>query len=148
MFLKFRSGTHNNQWLVIDLGLYKRTGRTEILMVEEGFDISAVTNFTDRFYKDGFVASYNVPFDQKIYDKLNYTACNWNRKVDGFDYENDPRAILFRRYNDQIIDYPSLKRILRTNEEDDKADGIAPRFDLSKKSKFEFGMIDQKICWQ
>ena len=76
MFLKFRSGTHNNQWLVIDLGLYKRTGRTEILMVEEGFDISAVTNFTDRFYKDGFVASYNVPFDQKIYDKLNYTACN------------------------------------------------------------------------
>jgi hypothetical protein len=37
---------------------------------------------------------------------------------------------------------------LRTNNEDDKADGIAPRYDLSKKQKFEFGMIDQKICHQ
>ena len=47
-----------------------------------------------------------------------------------------------------MVDYASLKRLLRTNEEDDKADGIAPRYDLSRKSKFEFGMIDQKIGWQ
>lgn len=75
LFLQFRSGTHNNQWLVVDLGRYKRSSRTEILMVEEAFDIYAVSNFTDRFYKDGYVASYNVPYDEGIYAKMNYTAC-------------------------------------------------------------------------
>lgn len=74
-FLRFRSGTHNNQWMVIDLGKYNRTSMTEIIMVEEAFDIYAVTNFTDRFYKDGYVASYNIPFDGDIYKKLNTSAC-------------------------------------------------------------------------
>lgn len=44
-------------------------------MIEEAFDIYAVLNFTERFYKEGYVASYNVPVDQHIYDKLNYSAC-------------------------------------------------------------------------
>lgn len=44
-------------------------------MVEEGYDTFSVKNFTDKFYADGYVASYNVPFSQNVYDKLNFTAC-------------------------------------------------------------------------
>jgi hypothetical protein len=44
-------------------------------MVEEGFDIFYSTNFTDKFYKDGYIASYNIPFNETIYNKLNYSAC-------------------------------------------------------------------------
>jgi hypothetical protein len=74
-FIQFRSYTHNNQWLIIDLNKYKTEKKTEILMVEEGFDIFYSTNFTDKFYKDGYIASYNIPFNETIYNKLNYSAC-------------------------------------------------------------------------
>lgn len=49
IFLKYRSYTHNNQWLIVDMNRYNRENVTEILMVEEGFAESSVTNFTDRF---------------------------------------------------------------------------------------------------
>lgn len=45
-------------------------------MVEEGFAESAVTNFTQRFYDKGFVASYNVPYDPKVYKALKYEECS------------------------------------------------------------------------
>lgn len=148
IFLQFRSYTHNNQWQVTDLGKFKKTAQVDVWMVEEGFDTYTAENFTERFIKDGYLASYNVPFSKNVYDKLNYSACKQFCKIDGFDYENDPRVPIFKKYNDQITDYESLKKLLTTNEEEDKCDGIAPRCDLSKKSKFEFGMIDQKICDQ
>lgn len=75
IFLRYRSYTHNNQWFITDLGRYDRTGKTEIMMVEEGFDIYNVANMTERFYKDGYLASYNVPIDLKIWTKLNYAQC-------------------------------------------------------------------------
>ena len=46
-------------------------------MIEEAFDIYVIMNFTERFYKEGYVASYNVPANQQIYDKLNYSACKY-----------------------------------------------------------------------
>ena len=45
-------------------------------MVEEGFSESAVTNFTSRLYETGFVASYNVPYNEKVYKALKYEDCN------------------------------------------------------------------------
>lgn len=75
IFLQYRSFTHNNQWQVTDLGKYKKTGKVEVWMVEEGYSTYTVKDFTERFYADGYVASYNVPFSQNVYDELNYTAC-------------------------------------------------------------------------
>lgn len=147
-FLRFRSGTHNNQWVVTDLEKYSRSNTTEILMIEEAFDISVVLNFTERFYKEGYVASYNVPVDQRIYDKLNYSACTVSYNLDGFTYDNDERAILFRKYHPMITDYASMQILLRTNEEEDKGDGLAPRNDLSTKERFAYGMIDMKVAHQ
>ena len=98
-------------------------------------------NFTERFYKEGYVASYNVPVDERIYKKLNYSAY-------GFTYDNDERAILFRKYHPMITDYASMQILLRTNEEEDKGDGLAPRNDLSKTDRFAYGMIDMKVAHQ
>lgn len=58
--------------MVIDINKFNKQNATEILMVEEGFAESAVTNFTDRLYQKGFVASYNVPFNDKVYKALGY----------------------------------------------------------------------------
>jgi hypothetical protein len=36
--------------------------------------------------------------------------------ADGYDYDNDPRAPIFKKYSSQMTDYESLKRLLTTNE--------------------------------
>ena len=52
----FRSGTHNNQWIVTDF--------TNTLIVEEAFYLYHVIP-SDDFY----VAGYNLPISQDIYDQ-------------------------------------------------------------------------------
>lgn len=66
----------------------------------------------------------------------------------GFDFDNDERAILFEKYDKLMTDYDSFKIMNRVNEDEDKADGLAPRNDLSKKDRFPYGMIDMKIANQ
>lgn len=77
-FEKWRSGTHNNQWLITDFN--------QLFMAEEAFYLYKVHNFTDKYQADGYAASYNVPYDNEIWLQNNYGGGY------GFNYTSDPRA--------------------------------------------------------
>jgi hypothetical protein len=65
-FLYERSGTHNSQWVVVEERNLKEKNNV-VTFVEEAFSIFEVTDMTDKLYQDGYVASYNMPYSQKIY---------------------------------------------------------------------------------
>lgn len=68
----WRSGTHNNQWVLIDPS---KVGKQEGLVVffEEAFSLSHKIDMTATLYSQGYVASYNTPISKDIYDKLGYS---------------------------------------------------------------------------
>ena len=69
--MKDRSGTHNNQWVIIDpknLAIKKNA----VVYVEEAFSIYEIIDMTDVLYSQGYVPTYNMPKSKKIYEKLGY----------------------------------------------------------------------------
>jgi|688.fasta_scaffold184044_2 hypothetical protein len=60
-FLRERSGTHNNQWVIVDqakLSTYKNV----VLVVEEGFSQYEILDKTSMLQQKGYVPSYNIPY--------------------------------------------------------------------------------------
>jgi hypothetical protein len=64
---------------------------------------------------------------------------------DPYDYNNDPRATIFKKYNKIMTDEDSMKKWLITNEEEDVREGLAPREDLYTPNPSPYGIIDCKI---
>eukprot|EP01017_Pseudomicrothorax_dubius_P026478 TRINITY_DN2957_c0_g1_i2.p1 TRINITY_DN2957_c0_g1~~TRINITY_DN2957_c0_g1_i2.p1 ORF type:complete len:512 (+),score=91.97 TRINITY_DN2957_c0_g1_i2:67-1602(+) len=144
LFSIHRSGTHNNQWLAVD---YNQLGTEKpsnfVVMAEEFYSLYAVRDFTDDLLKNGYVAGYNVPYNQSIYDVSGY-GNNW-----GANYFNDTRAILFQKYAEDVKTVDDMKAVMRMNrnETGEPCYAIAPRCDLSNDETLvmAFGAIDAKI---
>jgi len=47
------------------------------MFYEQAFTLIKVTDVTPIVKKNGYVASYNVPYDMDIYNKLEYQQCNF-----------------------------------------------------------------------
>lgn len=62
------------------------------MVLEEAFSIFHVDDWTSTLQEKGYVASYNVPKNNDIYDKLYYQECTHYFILDPYTYENDPRA--------------------------------------------------------
>jgi hypothetical protein len=80
VFQRERSGTHNNQWLAVDMAMKR------VVMVEESFYLFKILDVTDLLHRDGYIASFNVAYDQEIYNAAAYSTY-------GYTYWNDPRSI-------------------------------------------------------
>jgi hypothetical protein len=73
-FLRDRSGTHNNQWVVVDpKNLHDK--KNAVIYVEEAFSIYDIIDATPMLFEQGYVPTYNMPKSQKIYYKLGYDTC-------------------------------------------------------------------------
>ena len=64
---------------------------------------------------------------------------------DGHDYEDDPRAIIYAKYNNSILTVEDMKKWLLTNSQESPKSGIAPRYDLAEQGAAAFGLTDCKI---
>lgn len=73
-FSKYNSGTHNSQWMVIDPSRLSSRSNA-VLFLEQAFSLIKIHDMTSRLVLDGFVASYNVAYDQEVYHKLAYEQC-------------------------------------------------------------------------
>jgi hypothetical protein len=62
-FSKYNSGTHSSQWVVIDPSQLKANTNV-VVFLEQAFSLIKVHDMTDRLNKNGFVASYNVAYDE------------------------------------------------------------------------------------
>ena len=88
LFSMHNSGTHNNQWVITDLA---NPHKQEDLMylVEQMPGYIASRDVTKQFRQQGYWASYNIPYDGKIFYEGGFAAS-------GYSYENDLRAVLIR----------------------------------------------------
>ena len=58
-------------------------------------------NLTDR----GYVAGYNTPITEEVYNKLGYKPpCNTFPKIDNPTYDEEQRAIIYKRYHPKMTD--------------------------------------------
>ena len=106
-FALYASGTHNNQWLIADYNIYNQFQNNLsspnvsniVWMVEEFYYLLKSEDVTQSLLiPQTYVASYNVPYNQEIYDVSGYSTQY------GFNYYDDPRAVLFR-YNSFYFNY-------------------------------------------
>jgi len=143
-FLAFRSGTYNNQWLVVDFAQWEqqkyniKDASNIIWMVEEFYKMQSFSDVTQSLLvPQGYVASYNVPYNATI-EKYCKNPTN---------YTNDPRAILFAKYAPNITSFDNFTFVMRLNNHSDTnnyCSAIAARCDLQYAKQFPFGALDCK----
>lgn len=86
------------------------------MFLEEAFSIYEVFDMTKDLKEKGYIASYNVPKNKNIYDKLNYQECNYHFIIDPFTYDRNPRADEYARYNKLINNEEDMKKWLLNND--------------------------------
>lgn len=96
IFSKFNSGTHNNQWAIVDYNKFwelkidkKEKDRWEnvVWLLEQFFDRIYEEDVTKKYLvNEGYFATYNFPYDEKIFKEGFYEEKN----------PHDPREDIFR----------------------------------------------------
>lgn len=109
-------GTYNNQYMIIDLKLFKpgqplKPGTLWVAEQVPGYWISSdQTELLGR----GYWSSYNVPFHEFIYNISGYPGIVQQYGPD-YSYDLAPRAKIFRRDQGTVVDMPSFKALMRAN---------------------------------
>ena len=62
----------------------------------------------------GYWPSYNVPFYEDVYNLSGYPKIVDTKGLD-FSYQLAPRAKIFRRDSDKVVDMETMKHIMRYN---------------------------------
>ena len=102
---------------------------------------------TEVLTREGYWASYNVPFFKEIFTIADYPS----RGVES-SYDLSPRAKIFRRDAAKVTDMESMKAIMRYNDfrhdkysEGSPSNTICSRYDLDPNKPSPDGCIDVKV---
>lgn len=72
VFCKNNSGTHNNQWCIVDYNKYWEKNhilKDVVWLVEQFFDIIEKKDVTQEYLvQNGYFATYNHPYSKEIFD--------------------------------------------------------------------------------
>jgi hypothetical protein len=80
IFNTYRSGTHNNQWILIDPRQVD-SGKEIVIFFEEAFTLYRIIDMTPDLLTNGYVAGYNTPITPEIYQKLGYSETGTTRPI-------------------------------------------------------------------
>jgi len=160
VFARYNSGTYNNQWGVVNYGLYKK-GMSDLpantLWILEQVPGLVVSNdMTSALNTEGYWASYNVPYYPEIFNISEYPKMV-KRYGAEYSYEECARALIFKRDAPiKAIDWEGMKFIMRENNytEDPLSQGnpsyaISSRFDLMTDQQggaSPYGGLDAKLA--
>ncbi len=121
-------------------------------MFEEVPGLYHIEDMTDLFVKQGYWASYNVPFFPDIRNASGYAKlCQFDKD---YCFETAPRATLFREHQATVHDLASGNSVLSYNNfqndaasRNDSCNAIACRGDLepNEASRGAFGALDTKV---
>eukprot|EP01038_Epipyxis_sp_PR26KG_P004537 gene4537-6407_t len=155
VFSRYHSGTYTNQWMVLDLKLFtpkQALPKGFLTVYEEVPGLDHYEDQTNVLNNEGYWGSYNSPVYEDIIQASGYgKACEIN--VDNC-HNTAPRALLFKKYQNQIVDIQGAQWILGynsfqndTESKNDSCDTIACRGDLEPKeaSIGAFGALDAKV---
>ncbi|KAG9396819.1 Phospholipase B-like [Carpediemonas membranifera] len=138
-FKKFNSGTYNNQWLIADYKFLtpgKKPASNLLWYLEQIPGQTAEGDITEHLVNQHYMPSYNIPYNKHIFEVSGYTAMV--KKVgDIWDYEECPRADIFRRDAKHVEHLGHMGRLMRSNDwmHDPLSEGnagfaIASRYDM------------------
>lgn len=148
---KYNSGTYNNQYMIMDLKRFTpNVGFKDgaLWVVEQ---IPGLVEYSDQtpILREGYWASYNVPFYETIFNISGYAALA--RRNPDNSHDLAPRAKIFRRDQSSVKDMVTMKRLMRFNNfkhdpysEFDACNSICCRGDL-KFNPSNMGCYDTKV---
>jgi len=119
IFSQFNSGTYNNEWMIVDYKLFQpgsplQPGTFSVLDQMPGPYLQSA-DMTDWLQKEGYFASYNVPFFEEIFNVSNQWALV-REYGDAFSWSKASRGQIFSRLHGNVTDEESLKRVIRYND--------------------------------
>lgn len=149
------SGTYNNQYMVVDYKLF-RPGNALVpntLWVIEQIPGLVIGKDMTETLKLGYWPSFNVPYFTEIYNRSGYLDLDQREGLlPGSQYQLAPRAQIFRRDADTVVDLSSFKRILRSNDylndpysKKSPFNAICSRGDLHPDTPILSGCYDTKV---
>ncbi|XP_041938702.1 phospholipase B-like 1 [Alosa sapidissima] len=153
IFSKYNSGTYNNQYMVVDLNRVTLGRKIDdgALTVVEQIPGLVVSSDQTQALRQGYWASYNVPFHRDIYNLSGYELM-WSQLGEDYSYDLCPRAKIFRRDQGRVLSWASMKHIMRYNnyKKDPYAKGhpcktICCRNDLRIRRPHPTGCYDTKV---
>ena len=158
IFKKENSGTYNDQYMILDLNKInlkkKNILKKSLMIIEQIPGQTFVNDVTEILKKNGYWASYNIPYSQEAYNISGYSdIINKDRELKSeYDYNNCVRAKIFRRDQNKIKTNEDFKNIMRYNDyendiesNNDPTSSIACRGDLDEEEPECFGTTDSKF---
>lgn len=152
IFLQHNSGTYNNDYFITDLNIFSRGEKPSKDLVWLVEQVPSPTHYTydvtGNLTKDGFIASFNVPFNEDLYYLLQYDKVE-NSSEYYLPYKTHPRFLISARELPRIYDFEAFKKFSRFNKykhdiysRGDPMFAIASREDLMGKAPA--GAFNQK----
>ena len=156
------SGTYNNQFQILDLKKINITGQEisdgALYIVEQMPGYCGVADVT-KTLRFGYWPSYNTPYLKEVRNMSGYDLMlkEHPELYDSIDYSGCTRANIFRKYQGNVKDIDSYKKLLRFDDfineplaKGDPGNVIAQRGDLyneTQKTKPKcFGCTDLKFA--
>ena len=151
-----QSGTYNNMYMVLDMNkidLDNKTIENEAMKIIETLPKYSIVNDITDYLKRGYWPSYNVPFSDEVFKKSlldEYIKKNPKLKQ-YYDYNMCSRAQILRKYQSNVVDLETFKKLMRYNNYDKEPmtygepdNSISARGDLNVNSTC-FGAFDCKV---
>lgn len=149
------SGTYNNQYMVLDLRLFRPQNAlppNALFVVEQIPGLVQGGDVTDQLER-GYWSSYNVPYFKDIYAQSGYGAVDAKAGHALYtEYQQAPRAKIFRRDQSSVNDVEGMQHMMRFNQfqtdpyaDQDPWGAIAARGDLDASSPYGGGGYDTKV---
>jgi len=132
IFVKFNSGTYNNQFIIMDTRLFKPSSTVEsesqqqkqlpyadfpanfLWIVEQMPGKCTAADVTPVLNLQGYWPSYNRPYFPDIFEAMGYKK-TVEKFGDFFSYDHAPRANIFRRDQGAVKDLATFKKIMLFN---------------------------------
>ena len=152
IFFKYNSGTHCNQWLIVDYNKFEESikNKNQKNLTEEIYDniihlVEQIPVLDKAYYKDlssvlmedGYVASFNAPYFDEVKELAGYNSHNKS------DYFSARRFSLFKNFANSTNSVDEVKELMRYHDNENICDTIAPRCDVDGSRPF--GAIDAKL---
>lgn len=118
MFSRYNSGTYNNQWMVVNMNLFKPL-ESELSpglfwLLEQIPGYFRREDLTQVLQKKTFWPSYNSPYFTDVFNKSG-NAELVEKLGDWFSYDKTPRALIFERDAPKVSDIFAMMRLMRYN---------------------------------
>ena len=120
-FIKYNSGTYNNQYLIIDskkFNRYEKPNKDLLWIIEQFPGIYKSQDITNVLINDGYFPSINTPWFEDLFILAKYPEkiSSWKEDGNYWDYKTSSRYLLMKREASRLNDFDTFKSFMRYND--------------------------------